>query len=257
MTRPSAAICRQVVGRATDCCEYCLVRQGFVASTHQFDHVIAEKHGGETALDNLALQCTLCNRRKGSDITSVDPDTGDIVSLFNPRTQRWSEHFEIDVFVSSVRRQRGERRLSFQGSTRSIDLWSGPNGLTPGITRRRHDVPRNTAVPFLTCAHTTRAGCKFPAVRIDFIDCPSLPERASVPTRSLLLSVPAAWARSMRPRTPDSNVSSLSKSFLNISPRVLNESRDPSAKPNSSLSSTILTSALSSMWASKMASTTS
>ena len=66
MTRPSAAIRRQVVERARGCCESCLVHQDFVASTHQVDHVTAEKHGGETTIDNLALSCTLCNRRKGS-----------------------------------------------------------------------------------------------------------------------------------------------------------------------------------------------
>jgi hypothetical protein len=96
MTRPSTAIRRQVVERARDCCEYCLVHQDLVASTHQVDHVIAEKHGGETSLDNLALSCTLCNRRKGSDLTSLDPENRVIVSLFNPRTQRWSSHFEMD-----------------------------------------------------------------------------------------------------------------------------------------------------------------
>jgi 5-methylcytosine-specific restriction endonuclease McrA len=39
---------------------------------HQVDHVIAEKHGGQTALDNLALSCTVRNRQKGSDISSID-----------------------------------------------------------------------------------------------------------------------------------------------------------------------------------------
>jgi hypothetical protein len=58
--------------------------------------VIAEKHGGQTLLDNLALSCTVCNRRKGSDISSIDPETGDLVALFNPRTQQWLEHFNLD-----------------------------------------------------------------------------------------------------------------------------------------------------------------
>lgn len=47
-------------------------------------------------LDNLALSCTVCNRRKGSDISSIDPETGDLVALFNPRTQQWLEHFNLD-----------------------------------------------------------------------------------------------------------------------------------------------------------------
>ena len=62
MTRPSAAIRRQVVERARGCCEYCLVHQDFVASTHQVNHVTAEKHGGETTMDNLALSLRIVSR---------------------------------------------------------------------------------------------------------------------------------------------------------------------------------------------------
>jgi hypothetical protein len=95
-TRPSADLRRHVIARAENCCEYCLLPQELVASTHQADHVIAEKHGGQTVLENLALSCTVCNRRKGSDISSLDPVTGTLVPLFNPRTQRWAEHFRLD-----------------------------------------------------------------------------------------------------------------------------------------------------------------
>ena len=95
-TRPSVDLRRQVIARADNCCEYCLLPQELVASTHQVDHVIAEKHGGQTVLENLALSCTVCNRRKGSDISSLDPVTGILVPLFNPRTQRWAEHFRLD-----------------------------------------------------------------------------------------------------------------------------------------------------------------
>jgi hypothetical protein len=95
-TRPTAELRRQVVERASNCCEYCLLHQDLAASTHQVDHVIAEKHRGQTSLDNLALSCTVCNRRKGSDIGSIDPQTGNLVSLFNPRTQQWVDHFRLD-----------------------------------------------------------------------------------------------------------------------------------------------------------------
>ena len=33
-----------------------------------------------------------CNRQKGSDIAAIDPATGQLVRLLNPRTDRWSEH---------------------------------------------------------------------------------------------------------------------------------------------------------------------
>ena len=95
-TRPSAGLRRRVVKRARSTCEYCLLCQDFAASAHQVDHVISEKHGGSTSLDNLALSCTTCNRRKGSDIASVDPRTGELTPLFNPRTQSWSDHFAFD-----------------------------------------------------------------------------------------------------------------------------------------------------------------
>jgi len=82
--------------------------QEFAASLHQVDHVIAEKHQGATTLNNLALSCALCNRRKGSDIGSLDPSTGRFVGLFNPRAQGWDDHFEVDaariVGITSVGR---------------------------------------------------------------------------------------------------------------------------------------------------------
>jgi hypothetical protein len=63
---------------------------------HEVDHVIAEKHGGATNLDNLAFACWQCNRHKGSDLTSFDPQTGQLSPLFNPRTQVWIEHFTCE-----------------------------------------------------------------------------------------------------------------------------------------------------------------
>ena len=95
-SRPSEEIRRLVVLRAGNRCEYCRTHQDDAIATHQIDHVIAEKHGGATTLENLALSCMLCNLRKGSDSSSVDPVSGAIVPLFNPRTQSWSDHFGIE-----------------------------------------------------------------------------------------------------------------------------------------------------------------
>ncbi len=63
---------------------------------HEPDHVIAEKHGGPTALDNLAWACLYCNRFKGSDLASVDPTSQTVVFLFNPRKQKWKRHFRLN-----------------------------------------------------------------------------------------------------------------------------------------------------------------
>lgn len=50
----------------------------------------------KSVLHNLALACFDCNRFKGSDIASVDPVSGVLTPIFNPRTNRWSEHFRFD-----------------------------------------------------------------------------------------------------------------------------------------------------------------
>jgi hypothetical protein len=59
------------------------------------DHVISEKHGGETISANLALACVFCNRHKGSDIGTLD-EGRNLTPLFNPRTQIWFDHFHFD-----------------------------------------------------------------------------------------------------------------------------------------------------------------
>lgn len=63
---------------------------------HEPDHIIAIKHGGRTTSENLAYACFDCNRAKGSDIASIDPDTGTLTPLFSPRTQIWNEHFRYN-----------------------------------------------------------------------------------------------------------------------------------------------------------------
>lgn len=95
-SRPSADVRRQVIKRAGNRCEYCRIHQDDAIAAHQIDHVIADKHRGATTLENLALSCMTCNLRKASDLSSVDPESGGIVPLFNPRTQSWPQHFSIE-----------------------------------------------------------------------------------------------------------------------------------------------------------------
>ena len=52
--------------------------------------------GGETDKDNLALSCMRCNRFKGPNVGSFDPESGNLVPLFNPRKQIWTDHFKIE-----------------------------------------------------------------------------------------------------------------------------------------------------------------
>ncbi len=95
MTYIPAALRRGVYQRAGGVCEYCLAPESTALFAHEIDHVVGQKHGGATADDNLALSCAACNLHKGSDIASIDPLSGDVVPLFHPRRQRWTEVFRL------------------------------------------------------------------------------------------------------------------------------------------------------------------
>lgn len=99
MTPPPAALRRIVSERAGNCCEYCRLAQDDSFFAHEVDHIIAEKHRGTTTEDNLCLSCFDCNRYKGSDIASLDPETERLTALFHPRRDNWDEHFRLDHAV--------------------------------------------------------------------------------------------------------------------------------------------------------------
>lgn len=88
-----SALRRRVLERAEFRCEYCHYPVEFAVRPFQVDHIIAEQHGGTTILDNLASACNRCNLHKGPNIASIDPTTGTMVPLFNPRTQEWGANF--------------------------------------------------------------------------------------------------------------------------------------------------------------------
>ncbi|MEO0564631.1 MAG: HNH endonuclease signature motif containing protein, partial [Chloroflexota bacterium] len=49
----SASLRREVIQRARNCCEYCLISQDDMLFSFEIDHIIAEKHGGPTISENL------------------------------------------------------------------------------------------------------------------------------------------------------------------------------------------------------------
>ena len=88
------ALSKLVWQRAGNCCEYCRIPQPCTSLPHEVDHIRSRKHNGTTTLDNLCWACARCNDSKGSDIAEYDPTTNELVPLFNPRVDVWSEHFE-------------------------------------------------------------------------------------------------------------------------------------------------------------------
>lgn len=59
----------------------------------EIEHILPRARGGTNDEDNLWLSCSLCNTFKGVHTHGLDPATGRSVPLFNPRRQRWDDHF--------------------------------------------------------------------------------------------------------------------------------------------------------------------
>ena len=87
--------------RARHRCEYCQLPQAYVPAVRfHIEHIRARQHGGDDDLANLALACPHCNRFKGPNLTSVDPETATVVPLFHPRLDVWDTHFVVvDVVI--------------------------------------------------------------------------------------------------------------------------------------------------------------
>ncbi len=89
--------------RAGHRCEYCLAPEELSALSFHVEHITARQHGGGGHDENLALSCPDCNWSKGPNLTSLDPDTGEITPLFHPRRQQWKDHFSVqEVLIIGI-----------------------------------------------------------------------------------------------------------------------------------------------------------
>jgi 5-methylcytosine-specific restriction endonuclease McrA len=87
----SADIQNQVRQRADFLCEYCHTNERWQYVRFTIDHVLPNN---DDSLENLALACFHCNRRKSNKINVLDTEINEIISIFNPRLHIWKEHFE-------------------------------------------------------------------------------------------------------------------------------------------------------------------
>ena len=123
-TYVSVALRQLVRTRAQNLCEYCLIREEDTYFGCQVDHIISEKHGSSTQEDNLAYACSYCNRNKGSDIGSIVWQAQQFCRFFNPRTDRWADHFRLDGIRIAFLTPIGEvtsRTLDFNHVDRLIE----------------------------------------------------------------------------------------------------------------------------------------
>jgi len=83
----------EVRRRAFGRCEYCHLPQSAFPRPFHIEHIVAKQHGGQSRFDNLALACWNCSLKKGPNLSGIDPMNSTVAALFNPRKDKWDEHF--------------------------------------------------------------------------------------------------------------------------------------------------------------------
>ena len=83
------------------CC-YCLTSEANSGIPMTHDHIQPRSKGGETTFENVCLACRSCNEFKADLTEALDPLIGETVPLFNPRTQKWSDHFAWSIDSTRV-----------------------------------------------------------------------------------------------------------------------------------------------------------
>ncbi len=83
----------QVRERARRRCEYCLYPDLIRSGPFAVEHIQPRSAGGSDDFDNLAWSCDHCNGHKAAAMHVIDPVTGASVPLYNPRQDRWADHF--------------------------------------------------------------------------------------------------------------------------------------------------------------------
>ena len=83
-----------VTNRASGCCEYCMSQENYASQSFSIEHILPLALGGDDDLENLALACQGCNNFKFTKLSALDSETNTVVSLFNPRKNRWNDHFQ-------------------------------------------------------------------------------------------------------------------------------------------------------------------
>jgi HNH endonuclease len=83
--------------RAAHRCEYCHASEQWQYVEFTMEHLTPVAAGGTSTIENLALACFACNRRKWDRRTGIDPEAGGEHRLFSPRVDRWNDHFAWSV----------------------------------------------------------------------------------------------------------------------------------------------------------------
>ncbi len=91
-----------VAERARHRCEYCRAPEAIFNFPFEVEHILASSRQGSDEDANLALACRACNLRKAAHSRGLDDVTGAEVPLFDPRQDRWEEHFRVMLETAAI-----------------------------------------------------------------------------------------------------------------------------------------------------------
>jgi hypothetical protein len=130
MSYLSNALKNKIRRKAQNRCGYCLTPQEILSMSLEFEHLYPIAEGGTDTEENLWLACRNCNSFKHAKIQAVDPITQTEVSIFNPRTQNWNEHFEFSKDKTEIigktlcgRATVVALRLNYEQAVNARKLW--------------------------------------------------------------------------------------------------------------------------------------
>jgi hypothetical protein len=99
-----------IESRAGRRCEYCRAPQPATGIRYHLEHLFPESLGGTDDVDNLALAYPTCNYHKSNRLLGIDEEGVAGRPLFNPRRDRWHEHFEFDSSTSDSKEERSREK---------------------------------------------------------------------------------------------------------------------------------------------------
>lgn len=147
-------------------CEYC--HRILFDSPWQKEHIKPKAQGGTDQFQNLAVSCPRCNLNKNQATEGIDFVTAKKARLFNPRKDKWGNHFGVVAgqLVGRTPIGRTTARLLFKRTEQQLppDLSWWPI----------NDLKNETIYRFLNHQRARRLGNKFSDLERAFAEIPFL-----------------------------------------------------------------------------------
>jgi len=102
MRKISRKLADKIRQQAKNRCGYCLLPQNLNPTLLEIEHIQPTAKNGTDEEENLWLACRECNSHKSVKTHGFDEKTRRRVKLFNPRKQKWRNHFEFSEAATEI-----------------------------------------------------------------------------------------------------------------------------------------------------------